>query len=185
MKKPKKEKSPHHLFSRIALSLIVPAVIAGVFFDVKLVMIVLFSLLMLIAFIIHREKCGQELLIAFLIAFAWTSFYRYEYKTINFFIGNVNLFPLICWTFGLLMTRELYKTLKNKYRFALICIIYVAVLLAVEFIGYHVLKVQLNSNFTSLLGLGVIHGTLIMKLFYILAGPVYILITDYLNVKYF
>ena len=61
--------------------------------------------------------------------------------------------------------------------------IYIFALFIVEYLGYYIFKIRLNSDFPSLLRLGIIHAPLGMKLFYIFAGPIYILITDYLKVK--
>ena len=50
----------------------------------------------------------------------------------------------------------------------------------VEYIGYNIFKIQLNSSYPDLLGLGILHGPIGMKAFYLSAGPVYVMITEYL-----
>jgi hypothetical protein len=152
--------------------------------EIKLAIIIAASLWLLTSYIVYKEKIGQELIIAFLFALAWTSYYTYEYTSKDwFFGGKINLFPLICWTAGLVLTREVYERLRGKYRFLKVTIIYLALLFLFEYIGYNLLNIQLNSNFSDLLNLGIMHAPLFMKIFYLIVGPVYLLITDYLKVK--
>jgi hypothetical protein len=170
-------------FLYVALVLIVLAIIFGFFIDVKTVMITLFSLLLLIGYVIYKEKIGQELIIAFLFAIFITSYYVYEYTTQNLIIGRINLFPLVAWTFGLVLLREIYEKVKWNYKFIKISIMYIIILFLIEYIGFYVLNIRLKTNFPGLFGLGIIHAPIGMKLFYILAGPIYLLITNYLKVK--
>ena len=178
-KEPRKTKR----FLKIAIILISISIIPSLYINIKTVMVLLFSLLLIVAYIIYKEKVGQELIVAFLIAVAWTSYYFYEYTTSNIMIGRINLFPLISWTMGLVILREIYERLNTKHKFVIITLLYLGFLFITEYIGYHFLGIQLNSNFPSLLGLGIIHSPLIMKIFYIIAGPFYLLVTDYLKVK--
>ena len=170
-------------FLYTALPLVILAVILSFFSELKLVMVCLFSLLLLISYLIYKEKIGQELVVAFLIAIAWTSYYLYEYTHSNLMLGKINLFPLVAWTFGLVFLREIYERLKGRHRLAKATIIYLLGLFVVEYIGYYLLNIRLDSSFPSLLGLGIIHATLLLKVFYLTAGPIYLLITDYLKVK--
>jgi hypothetical protein len=170
-------------FAYFAIPLIILAIIAGFFTDVKTVMIVLFSLLLLIAYIIYKEKIGQQLVVAFIISLVIASYYFYEYTTFNIMLGSINLFPVISWTFGLVLLREIYEKLKGKYRFIKITIFYIVVLIIIEYIGYNFLGIQLNSNFPGLWQIEVMHSPLVLKLIYFITGPVYLLITDYLGVK--
>jgi len=151
--------------------------------DVKLVMIFAFSVLLIGGYIIYKEKIGQELIVAFLVAVAITSYYVYEYTSFNLFIGRINLFPLISWTFGLVILREIYEKVKIKYKWFFVSILYVIVLFALEYLGYYILGIHLNWNYESLFGIGIIHAPLGMKVFYVFAGPIYLLITDYLRTK--
>ncbi len=168
---------------KFTVPLLIFAIISAFFINIKLVIISFFSLLLLIGYIIYKEKIGQELIVAFLISIAWCSYYFYEYTTFNLFMGKINLFPLIAFTFGLVFLREIYEKIKGKYKFIKISLFYVICLFIVEYIGYYLLNIKLISSFPSLLNLGIIHAPLIMKIFYVFIGPVYILITDYLKVK--
>jgi hypothetical protein len=170
-------------FLYAALVLIILAIIFGFFIDVKTVMIMLFSLLLLTGYVMYKEKIGQELIVAFLFAVFITSYYVYEYTTQNLIIGRINLFPLVAWTFGLVLLREMYERAKWNYKFVEISIMYIIILFLIEYIGFYVLNIRLKTNFPDLFGLGIIHAPIGMKFFYVLAGPVYLLITDYLKVK--
>jgi hypothetical protein len=165
-------------------ALLVPlAVLAGLVLEMLVVITILFSLLLLIAYILYKEEIGQELIIAFLFAVALTSYYVYEYSSGNILVGRVNLFPLIAWTAGLVLTREIYENLKGKHKVLKVYLFYLGALLLIEFLGFHVINIQLASNYPSLFGLGVIHAPPGMKAFYLSSGLVYILVTDYLKVK--
>ncbi len=162
----------------IALSLI-----AVLFFDIKTTLSALFAILLIINYSIYKEKIGQELIIALLFALIITSYYIYEYTSQNILIGRINIFPLTAWTAGLILLREIYEKIKTKDKFFAISIFYIIALMLVEYLGYYIFKIRLNSDFPSLLRLGIIHAPLEMKFFYIFAGPIYILVTDYLKVK--
>ena len=170
-------------FFYLAAILILLAIILGFFIDVKTVMIVLFSFLLLEAYIIWKEKIGQELVVAFIISIAIASYYFYEYTTLNIMIGKLNLFPVVSWTFGLVLLREIYEKLKGKYRFLKITLFYVIILIILEYMGYNFLGIMLNSNFPGLWGLELFHSPFVLRIIYFVAGPIYLLITDYLKVK--
>ena len=179
-----KSKDLDHKFLYIALLLVIPSIIAAYFIDIKVVLIILFALLILISYLLYKDKIGQELILAFIIALALTSYYRYEYTTENLAIRRINVFPLIAWTIGLVFLRELYETIKSKYKLAIICIIYIIGLFVLEYIGYYLFNIKLNSNYTSLFGIGILHAPIEIKIFYLLAGPLYIIIANYLKAKH-
>jgi len=155
------------------------------FIDIKTDAVILFTFILILEYTIYKDRLGQEIVIAFLFALFIISYYVYDYTENNLKIGRINLFPLVAWTAGLVLIREVYeRTNGNKYfAFAKICLTYWICLFALEFLGYWLLGIRLNSNFSSLFGLGVIHAPFGIKLFYVLAGPMYILITNYLKVK--
>jgi len=170
-------------FTYSAFLLVVLAVITSFFIDIKTVMIVLFSLLLLEAYIIWKEKIGQELVVAFIISLAIASYYFYEYTTLNIIIGGINIFPIVSWTFGLVVLREIYEKLKGKYRFLKITVFYIIILIILEYVGYNFLGIMLNSNFPGLWRLEILHSPLVLKVIYFVTGPIYLAITDYLEVK--
>ncbi len=171
------------LIPLIELIAIAISLIFVLFIDVKTVLALLVLFLLIINYFKYKEKIGQELIIAIFMALIITSYYIYEYISENILIGRINLFPLILWTGGLVLLREIYEKLKTKHKFLIISLMYILALFIIEYIGYYIFNIRLNNDFPSLLRLGIIHAPLGMKLFYIFAGPIYILITDYLKVK--
>lgn len=169
-------------FLKIAIPTFLMAVVFGFFFDPKIVIVVLAIVWLALYYVLFREKIGQELLIAFIISFAWTSFAGYVYQGNNLFLGRVNIFPLIAWTGGLVFLREFYEHVK-KWRFLKSVILYWACLIIVELMGYHLFGIKINANYPGLFGLPFLHAPVLWKWFYIFSGPIYLLITDYLRVK--
>ena len=155
--------------------------------DIKLFLIILALGTMIVLYVRYKKKVGQELIIAFLIAFAWAAYYPYEYiGNSEYFIGrSINLYPLTLWTAGLVIFREVYEKIKITYwlRFLYITIAYWFVLGLIEAFGYYALGIQVTTSYSSFLGLGVLHVPLFAQVFYVTAGPIYLFITDYLKVK--
>jgi len=170
-------------FFYLASILILLAILLSFFIDIKTVMIVLFSFLLLEAYIIWKEKIGKELIVAFIIAIAIASYFFYEYTTFNIMIGRLNLFPIVSWTFFLVLLREIYERLNGKYRLVKITLLYIIVLVVLEYVAYNFLGIRLNSNFPGLWKIDALHGPLALKLVYFAVGPLYLMITDYLGVK--
>jgi len=165
------------------LGIITISTISSFFIDIKLTITIALSLFLLLSYISYKEKIGKEFIIAILFALFITSYYLYEYTTANLYLGKINLFPLVAWTAGLVILREFYEGIKIENKFLLISVIYIGGLFLLEYIGFYIFKIRLNSDFPSLLRFGIIHASLGVKLFYIFAGPLYIIITDYLKVK--
>lgn len=131
-----------------------------------------------------RKDVLYAFLLALVIATIWTLFNRYEYIGDNVYLFNrINVFPLTLWTIGLTILYIIHTKLPTTYRFIRITILYLVCLALLEAFGYHVLNIHLNSNEPSLFNLGIIHAPVHMKVFYIVAGPVYILIADLLLKK--
>lgn len=165
------------------IGIMIISTISSFFIDIKLTITITLSFFLLLSYISYKEKIGKEFIIAILFALFITSYYLYEYTTANLYLGKINLFPLVAWTAGLVILREFYESIKIKNKFLLISLIYIGGLFILEYMGFYIFKIRLNSDFPSLLRLGIIHASLGMKLFYIFAGPLYIFITDYLKVK--
>jgi hypothetical protein len=152
------------------------------FVDVKLSAIISFICVIFVGHTIYSDRVDKEVFVALLFALFVTTVYFYEYAGLNYFIWRINLFPLVMWTAGLVLTREIYLRLKidNHYlKFSLLVLLYIIMLFALEYIGYYYFSIRLNSNFPSLLGIGILHGPIGMKAFYLLAGPVYIIVTEH------
>lgn len=137
--------------------------------------------LAVIGIIALSAKEKQKLLLPFVLALCmsliWTSYYRYEYVGANIFVlDRINIYPLVLWTVGLTALAQIYTSLKKNHSFLTTLLVYYLFLAAFETVGYHTLNIHLTSNYTSLLDLGIIHAPRIMKIFYILAGPLYLLL---------
>jgi hypothetical protein len=151
--------------------------------ETKLTIILYIITVLIQSYIIYKEKVGKEIIIAALFALIVTSYHTYIYTTTNLMIGKINLFPLISWTAGLVILRETYKRTNIKYKYLIFTIIYITILILIESIGYHILGIRLDSNYSGLFGLSVIHAPTELKAFYLLAGPLYLLITNDLQIK--
>ena len=171
-------------FSYFAIVLIVLAVIASFSIDIKTVVIIFCSLLLLEAYVLYKDKIRQELIVAFLFSLAITSYYFYEYTTFNIMIGKLNLFPIVSWTFGLVLLREVYERIKIKNKFFWVTLFYIVLLIIVEYLSYNFLNIQLNSNFPGLWKIDAMHSPWTLKIIYFITGPIYLWITNYLKVKW-
>ncbi|GMQ95080.1 MAG: hypothetical protein BMS9Abin13_190 [Patescibacteria group bacterium] len=151
--------------------------------DTKNILILLALGALTVAYVRYKEKIGQELVVAFLIAFFWTSYYHYEYIGNNIFLlDKINLYPLVLWTGGLVFLREVYERIA-KWKFLSTVLLYWLVVVLIEAIGYYVLNIRLVTQYPDLFNLGIIHIPPVSQIFYIIIGPIYILVTDYLKVK--
>ncbi|MDO8495274.1 MAG: hypothetical protein Q7S32_01950 [bacterium] len=169
------------LFSSLAIALIPVPTLATV--DNKLVVTWLVFVCLCVAYAIYRRSVGEELLVALFFALVVTSYKATVYTGNNLLIGHINVYPLILWTAGLVALREIYKRLRVSYRWVVVSIIYVSALFCLEYIGYYLLGIRSAESSPSFFGLGIIHGSLFIYWFYICAGPLYLLATDYLRVK--
>lgn len=96
------------------------------------------------------------------------------------YLAHMNVFPLVMWTAGLMLTREVYLRLPKKHALLTAIVLYWIILFVLEYIGYYWVGIRLNEGLPSFLGTGVLHGTPTMHIFYPAAGPVFILFTDFL-----
>lgn len=132
----------------------------------------------------NRKNTLYAFFLALGITTLWTTTNRYEYVGNNVYLFNtINIFPLVLWTVGLTILYIVYTRTKTRYPLLFITIFYLVCLFTIEAIGYHILNIRLNSNYPSLFNMGIIHAPAHMKLFYIIAGPVYIVLTDILLKK--
>ena len=152
--------------------------------DPKLLVVAASVLVLLLFLLRYRRRAATPFAVALVVATFWSTYIRYEYNGSNVFLWDrINVYPLILWTIGLTVTYLGSLALPKKYRFAYAIIIYLILLLAAEAIGYHLLAIRLESNYTSLLGLGVVHAPVSMKIFYVLAGPIYLVFVEWLTRK--
>ena len=135
--------------------------------EAKLAMNLFFALILVLSLIFFKKRIALEMLVAFIISFLLVLFYPYEYTTSNIFIGRINLFPLIAWTFGLVVLREIYRDVSWKNKLVKVFFLYLAIMFAVEYMGYYFLGIRLNSSYPSFLGMGILHSPLLLQLFYV------------------
>ncbi|MEX0649813.1 MAG: hypothetical protein WD200_02345 [Candidatus Andersenbacteria bacterium] len=153
-----------------------------IYLDTKTLIIALAVVILLFLFARYRRKAFVPFALALLVATVWSFYFRYEYNGSNLFLmDRINVYPLILWTVGLTGLQLTSYEFPKRYRLALVIILYLILLIAAEAIGYHFLNIRLNSRYTSLLNLGVIHAPVIMKMFYIFAGPVYLAFLSWLD----
>lgn len=154
--------------------------------DVKHVITALALLTILALYIRYRNKMLIALCTATAIALAWTSYYRYSYVGDNIFLfDRINVYPFVLWTLGLtilyLVHTHLYKKTSALQKTTVSIILYLTALAVIEVIGYYILDIRLRGNYTSLLGLGIIHAPNYMKIFYVTAGPLYLFLLAIMN----
>lgn len=132
----------------------------------------------------NKEDIQKELVIAFIMSLIWVySSGLYQYRDANHILFGVNLFPLVAWTTGLVLLREIYEELKGKHKLLKISMIYVVALLLVEYVGYNYWGIQLNHCYNGLFNAELMHMPTFGQVYYFMAGPAYIWITDKLKVK--
>lgn len=144
--------------------------------DIKLVIVLVTLATLLLILLRLKKSIAVPMLVAFIISAAWTWLYRYEYVGENIFLfGRINVYPLILWTCGLTGLCILQTHIIRRKNFVLLTSVYLIALFALEAVGYYILNIRLASNFPGLWNSGIIHGPAFLKLFYILAGPLYFL----------
>lgn len=132
----------------------------------------------------HKKRIGQELMIAALMSATWVGLSGiYTYSDAHIVIGGLNVFPFVVWTAGLVILREFYESKKGPHKYRDTVIVYVAALLVLEYVGYNMLGIRLATNYPGLFGIELMHMPWWAQTYYLLAGPIYIKLTDYAMVK--
>lgn len=149
--------------------------------------ILIFSFYVIIYFYILRFKLKsiKYLGLSTLIAIIWVAIVKdyYIYTSDMVTLFGLDVYPMLAWALGLLGLRELYEYIRPKNTtksiIIIITIAYIALLITLETISYHILGFK-NSNLDTYPGLPIcdcIHVPLFMQIYYILIGPVYYLLT--------
>jgi len=139
----------------------------------------IFALILIVLVVILKKKILKELVIAILFSMLWTSLYFYDYGASQWFIfKEINMYALFGWILGFVVIAQIYEFFKNKYGIGLSILftwlIYLPILFLLEYVFYNILNVSLNSNFDGLFGFDIIHGTILLKLFYIFSPIIYL-----------
>jgi hypothetical protein len=130
-----------------------------------------------------RQRVNARIIdfpLSFLISLIWVSSYGYKYNVHYLNSPFVNWYSLMLWTIGLFCTIRIYRFIVGRVSYQSMTILftwflYFLGLWALEFVGYYVVKIRLDTVESPLL-FGVIHGPLVLKTYYVLAGPCMILL---------
>jgi hypothetical protein len=126
-----------------------------------------------------------EAILSFTMSLLWVGFYGYTYNDPFYNSSPVNWLALLLWTSGLFLTLRFYRIVTRHVKNPWLSIFftwlaYFASLLLVEHIGYNVLAIRQVTSERPLV-LGLIHGTITLKLYYITAGMIAILLSHVLE----
>ena len=117
---------------------------------------------------------------AFMMSLAWVACAGiYDYKDSNWLLFGINFFPVLLWTVGLVVYRKLFDA--GSMNLWQMWVFYIFALLIIEYIGYHVMGIQLDSDFSGVFGTDILHVPFFAKIWYLSAGPIYLAVTDRLN----
>jgi hypothetical protein len=123
-----------------------------------------------------------ELFVACLISFFWVRFYRYQYNIAFFNSPMINWWAFLLWSTGLFITMRTYRWLQSVVtpwgvRLLVLWGAYFSVLLFIEYLGYHIFKIREMTSGKPLC-FGLIHGTPILKMYYLTAGIIAIFLSN-------
>lgn len=120
----------------------------------------------------------KEILLAAAISAAWVYFSGlYVYKDSNLVVLGLNLFPLLSWTAGLVLFKQITHYLPLRDRFRNSVLVYVAGLMLLEYVGYNAWGIQLASGYPGLFGLPLMHMPWWGQAYYLAIGPIYLKLT--------
>ncbi len=131
-------------------------------------------ILALLLFFGHQET-QHMVFIAGLLSATWVSFYGYDYRSPDqILLGRLNVTTWTLWTVGLVVGAMFYEYLKIQgftlpQRVVMTAIGWTIVCMAVEWIGYNILKIKLKTNYPGLFGLELMHGPNYLKVYYLTA----------------
>lgn len=129
-----------------------------------------------------------RIFVATAMALIWVGYHGYKYNISFLNSSSINWFALLLWSAWLFITISMYNFIyflvkNNILSLVLTWIIYLPLLLLVEYLGYYVLKIRLVTNDGPLI-FGLIHGSKALKTFYLTAGIVAILLTNLLTMVF-
>jgi hypothetical protein len=115
-----------------------------------------------------------EIIVACLISFFWVRFYHYRYNITFFNSSMINWWAFLLWSTGLSITMRTYRWLQSVVtpwglRLLVFWIAYFSVLLFIEYLGYRVFGIHEMTSEKPLC-FGLIHGTPLLKMYYLTAG---------------
>lgn len=154
---------------------------------IQITIIIAISILILLYWK-FREDIRNELYLAMAISFLWVTLSGvYVYKDYNIIIFGLNLFPFTLWTLALVLFKELSEFIEGfieGYKLYLLLLgIWIVLMLIVEYIGYHLLVIQLGNGDLGLLGFDVLHLPFYGHIYYIFTGVLFIGVAKVLKIK--
>lgn len=153
----------------------------------KEIVILCFYIATLVYIILTRQH--RFLLVAAVglgLSLTWSVFARsvYGYNTETIILFGVSLYPLVAWSFGLLIGYMFYSLVKKAVsatkwwqELALFNVLYVPILIALETIAYHVFDVVnvATSGYDGLPLCECMHAPLWMQAFYFMMGSIFLI----------
>ena len=111
---------------------------------------------------------------ALAVSFLWLVLNaRYDYVgKSRYLFGKVNVFALTVWAAAFVLTFDVHVFIFNQV-FLLTFLAWIAAVIFGEWVGYHMLHIRIDGNGPGLLGFDIMHGTRILKTFYIISAPVF------------
>jgi hypothetical protein len=136
------------------------------------VLLIGFGLSVILGHLLFRRGNPFVLVAAATVAAVWVGTYSYEYSANNHYIGGISVFPFVLWTAALIVVTDLHLFL-FKRRWYVTAVAWVLLVIVAEYWGYHYANIHLSSNYPGLPYLDILHGTTVLKVFYLTAGPVF------------
>lgn len=151
--------------------------------DAKLLTIILS--LFIIAYIVRSYKNTKgQTIFALVVAFSWVFFSGfYTYTGTNYMLLGLNLFAFIAWTAAFTGFKEIYDHMSSPNKYAIISGAWILFIIAIEWIGYNTFQIQLDSTYSGLFGLQLLHLPPIGQIYYLTAVPIFIKVCDALRIK--
>ena len=126
-----------------------------------------------------------ELFVSCAMSFVWVGSYGYTYNVPFFNSPVLNWLAFLLWSSGLFATIRVYRFLSHRVRpfwirIVLIWLTYFSILLFIEYLGYYVFEIRQVTAERPLL-FGLIHGTVTLKVYYIIAGICAVMVSSALK----
>lgn len=130
---------------------------------------------------INKVLNVRSVLLAAAVSAVWVLQSRiYHYRLGDQFFLGLNVFAFVMWTAGLYTLQYIYSKVLKKEPLFRACLVYWTVLIVMEWVGYNLLKIQLASNYSGLFGMNLLHVPTFAKVYYLAAGPGFLLLYDLL-----
>jgi hypothetical protein len=136
---------------------------------------------------LHRKHpaLGRELFVSCAMSFCWVGAYGYVYNVSYFNSPVINWYAFLLWSGGLFVTILFYRFFSHRVRpvwtrVVLTWLTYFSLLLLIEYLGYYVLKIRQVTTEGPLL-FGLIHGTVALKIYYIIAGVCAVAVSGFIK----